>query len=324
MKPKPSHLSFLVKLRTFLLVTACINSLLVLPSRVCAERNITTDIDRNMGRKQPGIPITTGFERRFATDIDDDGGDIDEWRALFGVNFGINLSKQWRLGVGVNYLYNRYNFSGSNGFSGLDPWDDIHFISLSVLVMYRHSRRLQFMVTPVVRMHAESGADFDRGLKGGGTVAAMYNFDKKLMLGLGVGASTQIEDDPSFLIFPLLRWQITDRLVVATQRKALRGGGGGLTYTISKGWKVNLGASYDSRRFRLDDDGSAPDGVGKHFGIPVWGSVTYAPSAAFKAELFGGAAVFGRVRLEDENGKRIRKEDVDPAPSLGLVIKGSF
>lgn len=304
---------------------AYISSLLILPSGVNAQKNITPSVDPTIIRRQPKIPITTGFERRFRTDIND-GGDLDEWRATIGISVGTNVGKQWRLGAGVNYLYNRYNFSGSSGFSGLDPWEDIHSISLSVPVMYRPTQRLRFIVTPSVGMHAEFGADYDRGLKGGGTVAGMYSFGRKLTLGLVVSASTQIEDSPSFRIFPLLRWQITARLVAATQRNTLRGGGGGLTYTISKskGWKANIGGSYNKQRFRLDDGGSAPDGVGEHSSIPLWGSIVYAPSRAFKAELFAGAAVFGHVRLEDENGNKIRNKDVDPAPSLGLVITGSF
>ena len=206
MTPKPFRPSLPVNLRTLLVAAACISSLLILPSEGGAEKNITTDIDTNSVRRARGIPIKTGFERRFEADIDG-GGDLEEWRVPFGVNLGTKLGKQWRLGSGVNYVYNKYNFSGSTGFAGLDPWEDIHFIRISVPVMYRASRRLQIMVTPVLQANAD---------------------------------------------------------------------------TLSKGWQVNMGASIHTRRFRLDDDGSAPDGVGQHSGIPAWGSIAYAPSAAFK------------------------------------------
>jgi hypothetical protein len=45
---------------------------------------------------------------------------------------------------------------------------------------------------------------------------------------------------------------------------------------------------------------------------------------AFKIEIYGGAALDGEIRLEDDDGNRISKEDVDPAAALGLVVKGSF
>ena len=143
MKLQLFRLVSLVNLPLLFVVSAYISSLLILPSGVDAQKNITPGVDPNIIRSQPKIPITTGFERRFRTDIDD-GGDLDEWRAVLGVNFGTSLGKQWRLGVGINYLYNRYNFSGSSGFSGLDPWEDIHSISLSVPVMYQPTQRLRF------------------------------------------------------------------------------------------------------------------------------------------------------------------------------------
>jgi hypothetical protein len=327
MEPKPCHSALPVRLRMLGAVMACITSLLFLLSPAQAghqEADIEVDPGTEVIIRRPlGLSLTTGFERRFEADIDD-GGKMDEWRIPINVHLGAGLSKQWAVGFHVNYVYNHYNFSGSTGFGGLDPWDNIHQISFSIPLMYRASRYWQFTVVPTLQVSAESGADFGDGLQGGGIVTAMYTVNPRLMLGMGVGASTQIEDGVSFKIFPLLRWQITNRLVLETKRNPLRGGGGNLTYTVSKGWQASLGASTIKRRFRLDDDGIAPDGVGEHSSQPVWASIAYAPSSAFKVELYGGAALGGHVRLEDEDGNRISKDDVDPAPALGLVINGTF
>ena len=104
------------------------------------------------------VTVPFGVERRFETDIDD-GGEVDEWRLHVGTGARIMLSRQWQGALNVNYMYNRYDFSGSTGFGGLDPWEDLNFTTVTAPLTYILSKRWHFGVSPIFRISAESGAD---------------------------------------------------------------------------------------------------------------------------------------------------------------------
>ena len=170
-------------------------------------------------------------------------------------------------------------------------------------------------------------------------MSARYSFSKNFALGLAVGARTQIEDDPKFLLFPLITWKFrlfrgsgngsgsgsgSRGLTLSSHVSPTRGSGGILRYNRGSNWAVGIGVAFQSRRFRLDDDGVAPDGVGQAASVPLWASITYKLRDLLRVEVYGGAALAGELELEDRNGDEILAKDVDPAPVLGVMVTGSF
>ena len=93
---------------------------------------------------------------------------------------------------------------------------------------------------------------------------------------------------------------------------------------MSRSWQAGFGVGLLSDRFRLDDDGVAPKGVGESTSVPLWASIAYVLDDILTFELYAGAVVGRELRLEDENGNRISKQDVDPAPMLGVLVKATF
>lgn len=85
------------------------------PQLAHAQDEIGTEYEPGVGvLVGPGLTVPFGVERRFETDIDD-GGEVDEWRLHVGTGVRITLSRQWQAAFNVNYMYNRYDFSGSTG-----------------------------------------------------------------------------------------------------------------------------------------------------------------------------------------------------------------
>ena len=307
------------------------------PELAHAQTEVGTEYEPGIGvRIGTGLTVPFGVERRFETDIDD-GGEVDEWRLHVGTGTRIMLSRQWQGALNVNYMYNRYDFSGSTGFGGLDPWEDLNFTTVTAPLTYILSKRWRFRVSPIFRISAESGADLSESISAGGFVAAIYSFSKTLSLGLGVGARTQIEDDPKLLLFPIIKLKFrlfrgsgsgngssSEGLTLASHNSPARGSGGVVTYDGGSNWKVGIGVTSQSRRFRLDDDGVAPDGVGEASSLPVWASITYKLHDLLTVEVYGGAALAGELKLEDRNGNEILDKDVDPVPTLGVTVTGSF
>jgi hypothetical protein len=73
-------------------------------------------------------------------------------------------------------------------------------------------------------------------------------------------------------------------------------------------------------RFRLDDQGLQPDGVGEDRSFPIFAGIHYTHSRRFQVSLVGGVEVGGKLSLYDKNGNEIVEESYDAAPFIGLAF----
>ena len=105
---------------------------------------------------------------------------------------------------------------------------------------------------------------------------------------------------------------------------ASRGPGLQLTWQPTSQWRLALGGRYEKIRFRLDDKGAAPGGIGEDEAIPLYALAEYSWSDDLKLSLIGGAEVGGNLRLEDSSGNLVSESDMDTAPFVGLTFKGRF
>ena len=76
--------------------------------------------------------------------------------------------------------------------------------------------------------------------------------------------------------------------------------------------------------FRLDDEGLAPDGVGKDTSFPVIAGVNWKPTRNLSVAGYAGATFFHEVRLENSSGDTLAKRDVDPSPVIGFSVSYKF
>jgi hypothetical protein len=69
-------------------------------------------------------------------------------------------------------------------------------------------------------------------------------------------------------VFPYItvNWQMTERLRLINPSRTSPAGPAGLelVYAIDKYWETGLGAAYRSYRFRLEEDGPIPNGIGEY------------------------------------------------------------
>ncbi len=236
------------------------------------------------------------------------------------------LRDRWRLGATLGYGEDNYDFSGSSGFGGLNPWDRVREFRAGVSAQYFANDEWTLYAIPSVRFNAESGASFDDGINGGLLAGASYRVNDTLTIGPGFGAFTEIEDSMSFFPILLIDWKITDTLSLETGRgfAASRGPGLQLRWRYSPTWQFAIGGRYEKTRFRLDDEGVAPGGVGQDKAIPLFALAEYAMGQDLKLALIGGAEVGGELRLEDDSGKLITRSDLSEAMFLGATFQARF
>ena len=280
----------------------------------------------NMGEgrpdaKSPWTPFARGgYVHQFNGDLDGGGKfDIDRFFLEGGMSYSMGPRRRISFSVGAGS--DRYDFSGDLGFVE-KPWDRINQLRFSLPVTWAFDEQWTLLAIPTLRFYGESGASFGDSATGGALAGVSYRFSDSLTIGPGLGVLSQIEDSVS--IFPILivDWKITDRISLETGRGlgATEGPGLNLNYRPSDTWSFGLGGRYESLRFRLDDSGFAPDGVGEDRSIPVYLSATYSRGRDLQISAIGGVKFNGELRLEDSQGRRLARVDYETAPFLGATF----
>jgi hypothetical protein len=262
---------------------------------------------------------SAGYYNQFKTDIDDGGEfEIDRFMAKISMINSIDQSNSYGFSFGYNYT--DYSFSGSEGIAALKPWDDIHSIGFTVPIRMGLNDDWTMYAFPTIRSVTEDG------ISGGAIFGASRKINENLTMGPGLGVLSQIEDDP--FVFPifLIDWKISDTLSFGTGRgeSATAGPGLFLYWRPAEQWLFNFGGRYEKLRFRLDDKGVAPDGVGEDRAFPVVAGATYYFNRQTSLTLTGGVLLGGQLKLEDDKGHKISEEDYDPTPFIGINLRSKF
>lgn len=267
-----------------------------------------------------------GGRHQFKTSIDG-GGDVSVSAARLGVGGRLRLRRDLSLKLQVGYEYASYDFSGSKGFAALNPWSDVHTVDLGSTLTAKFSDHWLGYAGLKLKGSAESGADFGNAITVGGLVGAAYRLSDRLTIGAGVAVSQRLEDSAS--VSPLLSvmWTITDGLTLRVGAVAEGGdglGGVDLEWEVLPELELGLGATNQVRRFRLDDDGVAPKGVGRDRSTPIYVRAKWRIAPHIELSMMGGVAVGGELRLEDRHGDEVRDHDYDPTPFVSARLAIGF
>ena len=262
-----------------------------------------------------------GAVYQFDTDLDE-GGSYDVKRATIEAGRGYAWGPRTSLSLALGYRYDGYSFSRGSGIAAAAPWEDVHSLSLGAPMRRGIGENWSAFLLPSVQSSGESGSDFGDTITGGVLTGFAYRFGERLTIGPGVGVVSELEDSAS--IFPVLivDWKITDTLSLETGRGLGASMGPGLTlnYQANDQWSFSVGGRYEKVRFRLDDEGIAPGGIGEDSSFPLFAGFTYSYSPEIKLSLVGGVEFGTELVLEDSDGNRIMKESSDPGGFLGFTF----
>jgi hypothetical protein len=275
-------------------------------------------------QSRPGWNTQVDALSVFQGDTDlSDGGEFKANRnflrgsAVYGFDNGSSA------GVSASFGLFDYDF----GDVATRPWEDVRDIRLSAPMRIRASETTTIFVSPQVRWDYESGASKSDSQTYGVFAGVAWEISDSLTIGPAFGAYSQLEDSGAE-VFPalLVDWDINDRWNLNTGSGLGATAGPGLTlgYTINDSIRLALSARLENVRFRLDDDGVAPGGIGEDESTPVVLSFEYNPNPGVSFSAFAGAEFDGTLTLENASGNRISRQTYDTAPLAGVALRLRF
>lgn len=255
----------------------------------------------------------------------DGGGDFSLGAAIVRLGTSTGFGDGNRAGITVNYDYYDYSFDNPTSFGGVAPW--------SILQRYGFSAPLSFAlrdgwsvgIAPSVDWFRENGAKTSESLVWGATISAVKRFADGNVLGLGVAAFDGLEETALFP-FPVVDWRIAPRWRLINPLAAGPTGPAGLEldYLFDSGWTLGAGAAWRKVRYRLSEEGPAPNGVGEISGAPIFLRASREFERMYTLNVYAGVVAAGELRVEDAGGNLLRTDDFDMSPILGFNITARF
>lgn len=263
---------------------------------------------------------------QFDTDLDT-AGDFSVARGRAAVGAKVPLGGRLGMSAMAGYELSSYDFNDAAGLGGGEPWDDIHFGQLVVTFDYAVDERWSVFGGPIVSFAAQSGAGVSDSITAGGIIGVGYRAANNLVLRLGVAASSELEDDASVLPSFVVEWAIDEHWQLrsgALDLGASNAVGLGIGYRFDHHWSVGGHVGFVSQRFRLDDSGVAPDGVGQDERSAAAVQVTWTPQPHLQVSVQAGAHFAGELQVEDEDGNTLSRDDYDPGAFAGASLRLRF
>ena len=268
-----------------------------------------------------------GFVHQSEADIEGPGGasiQVNQFDA--GMVLWTHLSDRLRWFNTFHVGINDYDFDGG-GFSAGNPWETILETRYGTQLVYSIDDRWGIRGGGLFMISRETDADWEDSFSGGGTFGVDYRHSDSLFLSLGLGVVSQIEDDAMAIPMLAVQWVPAAQWVVRVGAVPVGGGalaGAEVAYEFNDQWELGLGMLLNRDRFRLDDSGPAPDGVGEDRFLPLRLRLAWTFHPQFTLNFIAGMVLGGELKLQDEDGNNLRKEDYDPATYLGLRLAARF
>lgn len=255
----------------------------------------------------------------------DQGGKSGMWGIVANGSVLRQFTPQLAAGLTLRYDYQSWSFDHPAAFGGSAPWSDIQRPSLAVPLRYAVASDTVIGVIPTVQWSYETGASAGDAVIYGGIVSIARTFSPRLTLGIGAGVYREIDETKVFP-FLIVDWKIDSQWRVGNPFPAGPAGGAGLelAYAASDAWEFAVGGTWRQFRFRLDNDGPAPGGIGETSGIPLFVRATYRLGKDARLDAYAGAVLGGKLTVKNADGNDVARDELSTAALLGLTISSRF
>jgi len=303
---------------------------LALALGLCAVPAAAQDSEEPLLDDLPARSITVGeigYAIQGEADIDGGGGaDVQVNRFDAGILDHWNFQESWRWTNAFFFGANDYDFEGG-GFAAGNPWETI--LSMRYTSTLRRALNEEWGVFGggVFMFAPETSADWGDSFTGGGVGGFDWRPNSSFFVSVGLAVLSQIEDDALVTPSVVMSWTPVDQWSLRAGAVPASGGAAvasELAWRIADPLEVGLGVLFHQRRFRLNDSGPSPDGVGEDNNMPLRVRVGWDVTEQVSLHFSVGAVLAGELQLDDQNGNRINRQDYDPAPYGSVRLTGRF
>lgn len=278
---------------------------------------------------QSAAPGGTGFSISVSPIYEPDasldrGGKAGVRQTLVFGGVATQVTPRLRAGVDLSYARAEWRFDNPTAFGGAAPFKTVDRFGLSVPLTWAIDR-WRLGVAPTIELAREPNARAADSLIYGALFSGTRIFSERLALGVGVIAFDRLEETRVFP-FPIVSWQINPRMRLANPFPAGPAGPAGLElgYALDDGWSVGTGATFRSYRFRLDQGGRYPNGVGETSGAPVYVRLSRQFNRTIRGDLWAGASFNQQIRVQDARGNDITYDKQGTVPFLAFTVSARF
>jgi len=258
----------------------------------------------------------------FETKLKDGPGKSSVSRAAASFGVGFPIAERSALDFDVSSEWSWYEWKDATGFVAgtTKPVRQTNDTTLSARFSTRLTDQWIGVAGANINSSAESGADFGDSLTYGGLIGATYLVNDSFSIGAVLSVRSRLEDDARVIPVPVFDWKINEQWRLGTSAgRSLR-----LSYAPSKTWLVFADLGYENSEYRLDKDGSSPEGVFRDTRVPVSLGVAYLPTERVTISVLGGVNVYREFVLDDKHGNRVHKDKSKPSPVLAALVRVSF
>ena len=267
-----------------------------------------------------------GAVHQFSANLSDGPGDLSVTRGFLSAGMGYAWSRDSSVSVSLGIGTSDYDFRSGALIDGRKPWGRIRDYRLSVPVRFAPTEKMSVIVIPSIRTHAESGASLRDGRTEGMLGGFSWKFSDTLSIGPGFGWFSDVGDESNVFPILLVDWKITQSLSLSTGRglAASQGPGLSLNYELDRKWTLGLMARYEKTRFSLKQRENRSAGVGEDSSMPLYMVASYSPWPMTSMTALAGVDIGGTMSLEDGQGQRLAKTDIDTAIVFGVTFQSRF
>ena len=274
------------------------------------EAALDAAVDAEAGEEPEGDGDFSLFDltarSTFFADQEGDGFGVGLFQTELSASTRLPVAKRAFVSLGGGWKRSDYDLDGLGdtlpGADGVDPLDT-YSASLGLFVL--QSERWSYFGTLAASVSGDGGADFDEALRIGGFGGVRYARSDRLSFSAGVGAFSQIEDDPIVIPVVGVEWQPTERWQVNIGVPET-----GVTFEPVERLKLFVRAEADFDDFRLSGDGPLDGAVLRDDGLGVAAGVEWRPTRRIELRAGVGSTFFRELTIDDADGDELLQADL--------------
>lgn len=271
------------------------------------------------GESGAGVDLSLATVRQLSADIGDSR--FSAWRHQLNADKNILQSRKVIMNLGVSLAASDYAFSGPPSDPWSDPFQKVREVGADMSFLLPTRGHRVYFLAGTMNWSWEDGAPMSDSLVHGLIASASWTKGPDRRLGFGAAAFRGLEETK---IFPYVAvsWKLSDNLSLGNPLPVGPAGPAGLelVYEAPGAWQFGTGVAYRSFRFRLDDEGLAPGGIGEVKGLPAWVRASLYTDRKIKVDLYTGVILAGEAIIEDREGRKVESSHYDATPLAAVSV----